>query len=199
MMLILTKIIFQASDFFQGSWQVFFILPLPLAAAYIAVKDKPAFRSSLDKMQIRLPVFKQVFYNKLMAIFAEQSMILSAAGITVDKSLLITSDVIGNEMFKEAILNVREEVIGGGTITEAMEKEDIFPDAAIRMIDIGEKTGTLEKQYAFLADYYLKRLDEVSQKMGALIEPFVIAFIGLLFAVIIMGLMMPIYDLLSGI
>ncbi|OGP15669.1 MAG: hypothetical protein A2052_07340 [Deltaproteobacteria bacterium GWA2_54_12] len=65
------------------------------------------------------------------------------------------------------------------------------------MIDIGESSGSLDSQFAYLSDIYLNRLDDISQKMGKIVEPLVIGVIGGLFAIIIMGLLLPIYDLVS--
>ena len=68
-----------------------------------------------------------------------------------------------------------------------------------RMIQIGETSGTLDEQFAYLSDYYLKKLDDVSEKLGKMIEPIVISVIGLIFAFIIVGLLFPIYDLITTI
>lgn len=65
------------------------------------------------------------------------------------------------------------------------------------MIEIGETSGSLDEQFSYLSDYYLKKLDDVSQKLGKMIEPIVIGIIGLMFALIIIGLLFPVYDLVS--
>jgi len=67
----------------------------------------------------------------------------------------------------------------------------------IRMVGVGESSGTLDDQFGFLASHYLKKLDDVSDKLGKIIEPLVITTVGILFAVIISGLLLPIYDLVS--
>ncbi len=65
------------------------------------------------------------------------------------------------------------------------------------MVDIGESTGNLDGQFTFLSQYYIRKLDDVSDRIGKLVEPIVITIIGLLFAIIVIGLMFPIYELVS--
>jgi type II secretory pathway component PulF len=69
----------------------------------------------------------------------------------------------------------------------------------VRLVGIGESSGSLDNQFSFLAGHYLKQLDDISEKLGKIIEPMVIGFIGIMFAVIIMGLLLPVYDLISAV
>jgi type II secretory pathway component PulF len=78
-----------------------------------------------------------------------------------------------------------------------LREHAVFPPLVVRMVDIGETSGNLDEQFAFLSDHYLKKLDDISEKMGKMIEPIVIAVVGILFAIIIVGLMFPLYDLIT--
>jgi general secretion pathway protein F/type IV pilus assembly protein PilC len=80
-----------------------------------------------------------------------------------------------------------------------MAMQKVFPPMLLRMVHVGEMSGTLEEQFAFLAAYYVKRLNEVSERLGKMLEPIMIIFLGIMFAVIILGLLLPIYDLISNI
>lgn len=193
-----TRLLFWMSNFCQTYWYLLLLAPFIIVLSIKLTRRHEKGRYYLDLLLIKLPIMKQIFYNKLLAIFTEQLKILTVAGITVDKSFSIVSEVIGNEVFKKAIDNVREEVTGGSMISEAIAKQEVFPPLVMRMVDVGEKTGTLDERYSFLSAHYLQKLEDTSQKIGTLIEPIVIGFIGLMFAFIIMSLMLPIYDLVSG-
>jgi type II secretory pathway component PulF len=161
------------------------------------MKRKESTRYYLDSLKLKLPVVKLVVLNKLLALFSEQSRILIVAGITVDRSLSIIADVIGNEVFRRAILATKDSISFGSGISEALREHRIFPILVVRMIDIGEKSGSLDEQFAFLSNYYIAKLDDISEKMGKLIEPLVIVVVGIIVIFIILGLMLPIYELVS--
>lgn len=192
-----TRILLYASNFCTSYWYLLLVLPVgAVVLARFLLKNKRA-RYYYDYAKIKLPVIRLIVYNRLLALFAEQMRILTGAGITIDRSLAIVSDVIGNEVFREALKNVREEIALGSRISDAIGKQSVFPSTLTKMIDIGESSGSLDSQFAYLSDIYLTRLDDISQKMGKIVEPLVIGVIGGLFAIIIMGLLLPIYDLVS--
>jgi len=194
---LITRILLHVSDFAKAYWYLIPFLPVAGFLVVQVLKRKEITRYYVDAIKIRLPIVKLVVYNKLLALFSEQLRILIVAGLTIDRSFDIIADVIGNEVFKRAILMSRESISTGSRISDALREHKVFPPLVVRMVDIGETSGNLDEQFAFLSDHYLKKLDDISEKMGKMIEPIVIAVIGVLFAVIIVGLMFPLYDLIT--
>ncbi|MDI6890542.1 MAG: type II secretion system F family protein [Thermodesulfovibrionales bacterium] len=192
-----TRILISISNFTQSYWYLILLSPVILFVLIKVLRQKKETRYYIDLAKIKFPVMKHVIYNKLLALFSEQLRILTTAGITIDRSFEITADVIGNDVFKSAIEDSKQAISGGSRISDALRKHEVFPPLATRMIDIGETSGTLDEQFAYLSEYYLKRLDDVSQKLGKMIEPIVISVIGLMFALIIIGLLFPVYELVS--
>jgi len=194
-----TRILLHMSDFCRSYWYLLLITPVALLIFIKLLRRKEKTRYYIDLLTIRLPVIKHITYNRLLALFTEQIRILTVAGITIDRSLETISGVISNEVFRNSIGRIREEIALGSRISDAIGKEKVFPTLVTRMIDVGESSGNLDKQFAHLSEHYLKKLDDVSQKIGTMIEPIVIGVIGSLFALIIMGLLLPIYDLVAKI
>lgn len=194
-----TRILLHMSDFCRNYWYMLLIAPVVLFLLIKLLRRKKKTLYYMDLLIISLPVVKNVTYNRLLALFSEQLRILTVAGITIDRSLEIIFAVINNEVFRNAIANIREEIALGSRISNAIGKQKVFPTIVTRMIDVGETSGNLDKQFAHLSDYYLKILDDVSQKIGKMVEPIVIGIIGFIFALIIMGLLLPIYDLVAKI
>ena len=194
-----TRLLLYASGFTGEYW--YLMAAAPVAAfqgvALLRRNKKILYRS--DALFLRIPVAGLVARNMLLALFAEQMRILSIAGITVDRSLKIVSEVIGNEVFRTALQGVREDIALGSRISDAVSKQKVFPALVKRMLEIGETTGSLDEQFMYLAGHYLKILDGLSQKIGKMVEPIVIGVVGLMFALIIMGLMLPVYDLVARI
>jgi type II secretory pathway component PulF len=141
-----------------------------------------------------------IIYNKLLALFAEQLRILLAAGVTIDKAFDIMIKVVNHSVFRRTLQDAKENILLGSRISEALKKHsNLFPNIVTRMVAVGEATGNLTEQLDYLSEYFLNKLDDLSQKLGKLIEPIVIAVIGSMFLVIILGLLSPIYDLIGGI
>ena len=109
----------------------------------------------------------------------------------------IVARIIGNEVFRLAIEGSLQDISAGSGISEAMKKREVFPKMMTRMVFIGESSGSLDEQFGYLSEYYLKRLDDVAERIGKMIEPIVIVVIGLMFVFMIIGLLLPIYDLVT--
>ncbi|MFQ5736709.1 MAG: type II secretion system F family protein [Thermodesulfobacteriota bacterium] len=193
-----TRILLFMSGFTQSYWYLMVIIPVSIffALGYLKRRNRKV-AYYLDMAKIKAPVLKHISYNRLVALFCEQMRILNTAGIPIDKSLRIVSEVIGNEVFRTAIDRIREEIALGGRISDSLGRQKVFPLLVTRMVDIGEASGSLDEQFEYLSGHYLARLDDISQKISKMVEPLVIGVIGLMFALIILGLLLPVYDLVS--
>jgi type II secretory pathway component PulF len=195
----ITRGLLWTSEFVQAYKWPIFLLPVVIILIYKGLKKWEKTRYYVDLSLLKLPVVKLIVYNKLLALYAEQMRILTVAGITIDRALEIVGELMENEVFKRAIEIEREDITTGSRISDAMRKHWIFPPLVTRMIDIGEASGNLDEQYGYVGEYYLKKLKKVSDNMSKMIEPIVIGVIGVMFGVIIIGLMLPIYDLIAEI
>lgn len=194
---LLTRVLIASSIYTQKYWYLLIIGPVAVTVALRLLKRTSRGRYAIDLTLLKLPIVKLIVYNKLIALFSEQMRILIMSGLTIDKTLDLIASVIGNEVYRRGILKAKETVMYGSLISDAIKVQNLFPTLVIRMINIGETSGTLEEQFHFLADHFGKKLDAISDNLGKIIEPVVIGTIGAMFAIIIMGLMLPVYDLVS--
>ncbi len=194
---LLTRGLIVASNLSQRFWYLAIILPVVMAIIIKLMRKTERGLYLVDLMKLKLPIYKLIEYNRLLALFAEQMRILIVAGLTVDRTLNIVADVMGNDVFRRAITAVRDEITYGSTIADALKRQTVFPTLLVRLVSVGESSGTLDNQFSFLATHYLKKLDDISDKLGKIIEPLVITVVGVLFAIIISGLLLPVYDLVS--
>lgn len=196
---LITRVLMHSSDFAKAYWYMLFILPLAVFIAIQVLKKYERTRYYVDMLKLKLPILKLVIHNKLLALFSEQLRIMIVAGLTITRSFEIIATVMGNEVFRRAVAGTSDDIVTGSRISDALRKHRVFPQLVLRMVDIGETSGSLDEQFGFLSGHYIKKLDDISQKMGKMIEPIVITFIGIMFAVIIAGLLFPVYDLISGV
>lgn len=194
---LITLILLKISNFTQASWHIILLSMVVAFTLFQVVKKKEPVMYFVDAIKLKMPVARVIIYNQLLALFCEQLRILVTAGLTIDKCLNIIADVIGNKIFERAIKHSREAITAGTSISDALKEHKIFPQLIIRMVSIGETSGTLDTQFAFLADHYMRKVDDISSKVEKMLEPIIIGVVGSIFAVIIIGLLMPIYELVS--
>jgi type II secretory pathway component PulF len=197
---LMTRILLSVSGFSRSNWYLFILIPLVVFISIKLLSKREATRYYIDLAKLRLPVVKHVVFNKVLALFAEQFRILFAAGLTIDRSFDIMIKLIDNAVYKRAISDIKEEILLGSRIHEAIERHGrLFPNIVSRLIFVGEESGNLTEQLNYLSEEFLKRLDDISQKIGKIIEPVVIVIIGIFFMVIIAGLLLPVYDLITAV
>ncbi|MCX5835846.1 MAG: type II secretion system F family protein [Deltaproteobacteria bacterium] len=196
---LLTKILYEISKVTEKFWYVLLIIPILIVITIQVMKVKLYTRYYWDLIKIRLPLVRLLLHNRLLALFAEQMRLLISAGITIDRSFDVAADVMGNEVFKRAIINSKMDIMAGRKISDAMGVQSIFPPLFIRMVSIGEASGNLDQQFGFLAEHYYKIVDDISEKIGKMIEPILMIILGLMMGLMIAGVLLPMYDVFSKI
>jgi type II secretory pathway component PulF len=194
---LLTKILYELSKITEKYWYIFPIIPVLVFFVLQAMKLRPVTRYYLDYIKIKTPIIRLLTYNKLLALFSEQLRLLITAGITIDRSLEIAAEVMGNEVFKKAILDSKMNIVAGNRISDSLSAHSIFPPLFIRMVAIGESSGNLDKQFGFLATHYYKLVDDFSDKVGKMIEPILIITLGCLMGLMVAGVLLPMYDVFT--
>jgi type II secretory pathway component PulF len=148
---------------------------------------------------LAIPMVKDLAEGMAFAMFAEQMHIMVRAGLNIDRCLELSSSAVGNEVFRRSLLRVRDMVVSGQSISRSLRSESLYPMLVIRMVSIGENSGTLEGQFAFLSELYCGKLDGLSASLSKIVEPVVIILVGAVFMLIILGLLLPVYDLVSSV
>jgi type II secretory pathway component PulF len=194
---LLTRILYELSMITEEYWYILLIVPVLIVPVWQAMKLSSVSRYYLDYIRIKTPIIKLLIYNKLLALFCEQMRLLITAGITIDRSFDVAADVMGNEVFKRAILEAKMDIVAGNKISEALDARNIFPSLLIRMIAIGESSGNLDQQFNFLATHYYKIVDDFSDKIGKMIEPILIITLGCVMGLMVAGVLLPMYDVFT--
>ncbi|MBN3268087.1 type II secretion system F family protein [Bordetella bronchiseptica] len=143
----------------------------------------------------RLPVSRVIVTSSGLAFFAEYMAILIHAGLDVVKSLSILGRAIGDDYYRDRIVAIRQIMERGEGISTAMRHVGGFPPIMMRMIAVGEETGTLDRQLSYLAKEYGTRLARVIAMLSEVIKPLVILIAGAMFTLLIVALLLPVYDL----
>jgi general secretion pathway protein F/type IV pilus assembly protein PilC len=155
------------------------------------------FKRVLDGMLLKIPIAKTVVSASSLAFVTEYFAMLLNAGIDILQSFQIIIDSVGNEIYRDKLGHVRQSVSMGEGIADSFRKAGLFPPFVIRMIGVGEMSGSLTEQLDHLSEVYRNKLTILVSSLGKLLEPLVLVFAGLFFAIIIIALLLPVYDLVS--
>lgn len=195
---LLTRILIASSNFSRAHWYIFFLIPVVIFSLFKILSNFETTKYYIDSAKLRIPIIKPIVFNKLLALFTEQFRILFSAGLRIERCFDVMIKVINNSVYKKALVSIREDILHGSRIHEALKKHNtLFPNLVTSLIFVGQESGNLPEQLNYLSEEFIKRLNDVSQKIEKMIEPLVIVSVGLLFMVIIVGLLFPIYDLIS--
>lgn len=149
-------------------------------------------RYKFDAQKLKLPVLGELFRKVAIAKFARTFSTLARSGVPVLNALEIVSKTSGNKVIEGVVSNCRSAVRDGEPISKPLSKSGIFPPMVCRMVSVGEQTGQLEKMLSKIADFYDEQVDAAVSGLTSLIEPLVIAFLGIVIGGIVIALFLPI-------
>ena len=190
-----TQILIGVSDILKKYFLfliVFLIVLIVLFKKYINTKSG---KYNFDAQKLKMPVLGPVFRKLAVARFARTFSTLVKSGVSVLNALGIVAKTAGNSVVEEAIANCRTAVREGEPISRPLAKSGVFPPMVTRMISVGEQTGQLEKMLTKIADFYDEQVDAAVSALTSIIEPLVIAFLGVLIGGIVISLFMPIFKI----
>ena len=152
-------------------------------------------RYAFDRFTLKVPVFGPLLRKLAVAKFSRTFSTLVKSGVSVLSALEIVSKTSGNKVMEEAVINCSKSVRDGETISRPLAKSGVFPPMVTRMISVGEQTGQLEKMLSKIADFYDDQVDAAAGALTSLIEPLVIAFLGIVIGGIVVALFLPIFKI----
>ncbi|MDD4940527.1 MAG: type II secretion system F family protein [Candidatus Omnitrophica bacterium] len=190
-----TQILIMISDVVR---KYFFLAIVAMGAIGYAFKwyiSTPKGAYKFDAFQLKVPVLGTLFQKVAVAKFSRTFSTLVRSGVSVLNALDIVGKTSGNKVVEEAISECRVAVRDGEPIATPLQRSKVFPPLVCRMIGVGEQTGQLEKMLTKIADFYDDQVDAAVAGMTSLIEPLVIALLGVLIGGIVIALFLPIFKI----
>ena len=174
-----------------------------VAAVILLVLVIPRIRflkPALHWLLLRLPIFGRTSKNTNLARMTRLMGTLLASGVTINEALVITKQTVRNHHYRKLFDRALDEVSQGQMLTEVLGHESkLVPPMALRLIRVGEETGTLPDMLTYLADFYEEEVDSTIQDISTLIEPFLILTIGLLVGILAFSIISPIYQIVGSV
>ena len=191
-----TLFVLGISEMMQQYWWV--VLAALMVSFYLigkTYKTNLTFRTWADGRIIKLPVIGNILNKAAVARYARTLSTTFAAGVPLIEALESAAGASGNEVYKNAILYIREEVSSGNQMYLAMKQTDQFPEMVISMVSIGEETGALDSMLAKVANIYEQEVDDAVDGLTALLEPMIMAVLGVVIGGLIIAMYLPIFQL----
>lgn len=191
-----TQMVINLSKFVQAKgWLIALIFGGGGYAFFYFKKRSRPMRRALDRMMLKAPIVGPILVKAAIARYARTLSTMFAAGVPLVEALTSVAGATGNIVYEEATLRIRDEVSTGQRLQRTMESTGLFPNMVIQMIAVGEESGSLDEMASKVADFYEADVDAAVDGMSSLLEPLIMAILGVLVGGMVIAMYLPIFKL----
>ena len=191
-----TRMVIDLSAFVRSEGAILALMMGGAVAAFLYFKKRSrAFRHFLDRMMLKVPIIGPIMSKASIARYARTLSTMFAAGVPLVEAMDSVAGATGNIVFEQAVLQIRDEVATGQRLQQAMENTELFPNMVIQMIAVGEESGSLDEMSAKVADFYEEDVDNAVDNLSSLLEPMIMAILGVLVGGLVVAMYLPIFKL----
>ncbi len=191
-----TRMVIDLSNFVQAKgWLIAIVLGAAISGFIYVKKRSRAMRHMIDRIMLKLPIIGLILNKAAIARFARTLSTMFSAGVPLVEALQSVAGATGNIVYEEAVLQMRDEVSTGQRLARAMEDTDMFPNMVVQMIAIGEESGALDQMSSKVADFYEDEVDAAVDSMSSLLEPLIMAILGVLVGGLVVAMYLPIFKM----
>ncbi|WP_394172637.1 type II secretion system F family protein [Thalassotalea litorea] len=189
-----TMFVVGISDFMVASW--YWILAGIIAVGFVfkrAHDNSQDFRDKVDALLLKAPIIGMILDKAAVARFSRTLSTTFAAGVPLVDALESAAGASGNAVYRDAIIEIRDEVVSGMQMNLAMRNVNIFPDMVVQMVTIGEESGALDDMLAKVANVFEQEVDDAVDGLTSLLEPVIMAVLGVVIGGLIIAMYLPIF------
>jgi type IV pilus assembly protein PilC len=174
---------------------VLIIIAIALTSRWYVGTEKGKF--TIDGLKLKIPVFGPLFKKVAVSKFTRTLSTLVQSGVPILSALEIVAKTADNVIVEKAVNSVKDNVREGENIASPLARSGIFPPIVTRMVSVGEKSGELEKMLLKISDFFDEQVDTSVEGLTSLIEPLIIAFLGIIIGGIVLCMFLPIFKISS--
>ncbi len=191
-----TQFVINISEFTQTYWLVILAVAGGIVAGFMAARKRSkALREAIDRIALKMPVAGTIIEKSSVARYARTLSTTFAAGVPLVDALNSVAGATGNSVYTKAVLRVRDDVSTGQQLNFSMKSTGVFPNMIIQMVAIGEEAGALDDMLDKSASYYEEQVENAVDNLTALMEPMMMAVLGVLVGGLIIAMYLPIFQL----
>jgi len=190
----ITKAVIFTSDFVVNNWMYEIgVIVVGFFGIRYAFND-PKTRPYVDALMLKMPLIGPLLLKIGVSRFCQTMATMLASGVNILDSLDICAESAGNDVLEKITLNIKAEVSEGSSFSAPMAESKVFPKMVVSMVDVGERSGSLDDMLGKVSHFYEEEVDEAIEGMIKLIEPIMICVLGAIIGFILIGMFLPIFD-----
>lgn len=191
-----TKVVIAMSDFLIAWGWIVFLVIIALIVGFMRYVKTSNGKRIKDKVLLRTPVIGSFLSMIYLSRFAENLSTLISGGLPISQALEITGEIVGNDVYREIILEIKDEVSKGEMISKILAKyPNRFPPILTQMVAVGEKTGTLDQSLMNVVNFYSKEVERSIDNLLSIMEPVMVIFLGGIVAGLMGAILLPMYQM----
>jgi len=191
-----TRMVIDVSKFVQTKGWILGLITGGAIFFFIYFKKRSAaLRHFLDRTALKIPIIGPILVKAAIARYARTLSTMFSAGVPLVEAMESVAGATGNIVYEQAVLRMRDEVSTGQRLQRAMENTGLFPNMVIQMIAVGEESGSLDAMAAKVADFYELEVDTAVDGLSSLLEPLIMAILGVLVGSLVIAMYLPIFKL----
>ncbi|PIQ83741.1 MAG: pilus assembly protein PilC [Candidatus Omnitrophica bacterium CG11_big_fil_rev_8_21_14_0_20_63_9] len=190
-----TQMLLNLSEFMRAYIALEIVALIAMVIGFRLYINTPGGRMWFDQLTLKVPVIGKLMQKVVIARFSRTLATLVKSGVPILSSLEIVAKTSGNKVVEKAVMAARASIKEGENIADPLAESKVFPGMVTRMISVGEKTGELEKMLAKISDFYENEVDAAVSALTSLVEPLIIAVLGIIIGGLVIALFLPILTL----
>ena len=180
----------------MGNWYILFAVIIGAVFGFMEGKKRSkAFAHFLDRLSLRIPVIGLILEKSAIARYARTLETMFAAGTPLVEAMTSVAGACGNIIYYDAVMRMRDEISTGTQLQAAMRDTGLFPNMVVQMVAIGEESGAIDTMLGKVADWYEQEVDDAVEALTSLLEPMIMAFLGVVIGGIVVGMYLPIFKM----
>jgi type IV pilus assembly protein PilC len=194
-----TRFVINLSHSFVNQWYIFVGTIFVLVFGTISMRRTDGGREAFDRMLLKMPIIGGVLRKIVVARFTRTLGTLLSSGVPILDALDICARTSGNRVVEAGILRAKDKISQGHDMAGPLAESKVFPTMVVQMIGVGEQTGAMDQMLQKIADFYEEEVDTAVAGLTSLIEPVMMAFLGVVVGGLIIAMYLPIFKLAGNI
>jgi len=191
-----TRLVIDLSQFVRDKgWALAIMIGAAIYTFIYFKKRSRPMRHFLDRAALRTPIIGPILQKASIARYARTLSTMFSAGVPLVEALESVAGATGNIVYEVGVLQMKDEVATGQRLQQAMENTDLFPNMVIQMIAVGEESGSLDEMSSKVADFYEEDVDNAVDNLSSLLEPMIMAILGVLVGGLVIAMYLPIFKM----
>ncbi len=192
-----TRILIGISGFFSKYWMLFALVLMGIVAFYLFLKNTRSGRRIYDPLILKIPIIGEIVVKIIMARFSRFFSLLFSSGVVITEILNLLSRVLDNVVFEKKLEEIKNNILGGAGLGDAIARTGIFTSLTLEMINVGEETGALDEMLKRVSEFYEGELDYTIKNLTTLIEPILLVFIFGMVLFLALSVFLPMWDMVK--